>query len=390
MLVIYVLCIYTLLQIHQSIAMTETTTNECTVLKLPEHTYHVIFGIKTVVLILAALACSLAIGMMIFFKAYKKFVHRLALYLVIAAFFNSFAFILNSLPAKNSDGYMVLKNGFKGFCIATGFFDHCTKWVILLLVCWITLQIFMLGVLKRNCNSLKYEVTGVVTTLLVSLLISSIPFIKDMYGLTGTWCWIKTTKEIKNTHHSADNKTEKMGYAEQNGLWYGPVLFSVTLNFIAVLAVIVVLYRGTQQTQGSLRRTYKDAFKEALPLLLYPIIFSVIYSLAFVHRIYWRCAKHEDTVVILWAIHAIAESSLLLFIPLAFLLHPNTLKMLKCYQFRKAWNEWRHQSEYSQTHFVVSREAINDEEEERLIITGSKINETTEYKTLKFLEIKPV
>ena len=335
-----------------------------TCFELNNHNYVTVFWIKTVVLILAALACSLAIGTIFFFKAYKKFVHRLALYLVITAFFNSLAFILNSLPVENRCGYMVVKN--EGFCIATGFLDQYTTWVILLLVCWITLHIFMFGVLKRKYDSLKYEVAGVVTTLVVSLVSSIIPFIDfgngTIYGLAGAWCWIRTTSE------NCDVLTE--GVVEQFVLWYATVMFFVTLNFIAVLAVIVVLYRGMRQTQGGLQRNLKDAIRETLPLLFYPIIFSVIYSLAFVNRVYYAGTK--NTVVTLWAIHAIAESSLPLFIPLAFLLHPYTLKMLNRYQFRKAWNAWsRHQPEYTETHFVVSREDFNEEEDDRLVIKGS-------------------
>ena len=332
------------------------------------------------VLILAAVACSLAIGMIVFFKAYKKFVHRLALYLAIAASFNCFSFILNSMPVENRCGYMLVKN--EGFCIATGFLDQCTTCLILFLVCWITLQLFMLGVLKRKYDSLKYEVTGLIITLVASLVFSIIPFIDfgngTMYGLAGAWCWIRTTGE------NCSEFTE--GVVEQFVLWYGMVILFVTLNFLAMLAVIFVLYRGTQQAQGSLRQTYKDALKEAKPLLLYPIIFIVIYSLAFVNRVYYAVTKQTD--VALWAIHAIAESSLPLFIPLAFLLHPYTLKRLNRFQFRKALNEWKHQSEYTQTHFIVSIEGINEEEEEeRLVIRGNVAKGTAEYET--FLEIKP-
>ena len=363
-------------------ALIDNFTNK-TCFRLNEHHYETVFWIKTLVLILAAVACSLAIGMIVFFKAYKKFVHRLALYLAIAALFNCFAFILNSLPVENRCGIMLVKN--EGFCIATGFLDQYTTWVILLLVCWITLQLFMLGVLKRKYDSLIYEVAGVVITLVASLVSSIIPFIDfgngTMYGLAGAWCWIRTTGENCNEF------TE--GVVEQFVLWYGTVMFFVTLNFLAVLAVIVVLHREKQQAEGSLRRKYKDAQREAMPLLFYPIIFSVIYSLAFVNRVYYAGTK--KTVAALWAIHAIAESSLPLFIPLAFLLHPYTLKRLNRFQLRKALNEWRHQSEYTQTHFIVSREGFNEEEEEeeeRLVIKGSTEKGMSEYKT--FLEVNPV
>ena len=347
------------------------TDKEC--FELDNDNYVTVFWIKTVVLIIAALACSLAIGMIVFFKAYKKFVHRIALYIVVAAFFNSLAFILNSLPVENRCGYMVVQS--EGFCIATGFLDQYTTWVILLLVCWITLHIFMFGVLNRRYNSLKYEVGGVATILIVSLVSSIIPFIDfgngTMYGLAGAWCWIRTTGE------NCEVFTE--GVVEQFVLWYATVMFFVTLNFMAILAVIIVLYRKEKQTEGGLKRNLKDAIKEILPLLFYPLIFSVIYSLAFVNRVYYAGTK--NTVVALWAIHAIAESSLPLFIPLAFLLHPYTLKMLNRYHFRKALNAWReNQREYTETHYVVSQEGFNEEEVDRLVIKGdSQKFETVSY-----------
>ena len=335
----------------------ENSNHSC--FKLDQRYFEPVFRVKTAVQVLAAVTGCLVILMIVCFKAYKKFVQRLHLYLAIAAIFNCIAFTLNSLPVENKGGYMFVTN--EKFCQASGFLDQYTTWVILLLVCWITLQIFLLGVFKRNYKSRKYELVGVVTTLVAPLIVSSIPFIDfgngSMYGLAGAWCWIKTT--------NADCNKLTEGIIEQFVLWYGTVMVFVTLNLLAMLAVITVLYRGTKQERGHLQHQYGEALKETRPLVFYTFIFSIFYTLSFVDQVHYVNTKSSNTT--LWVIHAIAESSLPLFLTLAFLLHPGNLKRV-----RKAAKCLRHQSEFADadTHFIVSRE---DETEERaLIIRGTE------------------
>ena len=325
--------------------------------KLEQHYFEPVFRAKTVVQALAAVTGCLVILMIVQFKAYKNFVQRLHLYLAVAAIFNCIAFTLNSLPVENRCGYMFVTN--EHFCQASGFLDQYTTWVILLLVCWITLQILLLGVFKRNYKSHKYELVGVVITLVVPLVVSSIPFIDlgngSMYGLAGTWCWIKTTDDDCNELTEGD--------IEQFVLWYGTVMVFVTLNLLAMLAVVIVLYRGTKQERGRLQHQYKEALKETRPLIMYTFIFSIFYTLSFVDRVHYANTKISDST--LWVIHAMAESSLPLFLTLAFLLHPGNLRRV-----RKAAKNLIHRSEVVDTHFIVSQEG--ETALEPLVIRGTE------------------
>ena len=340
---------------------------------------------KTGVSILAATACCLAVLLIIFFKAHRRFVHRLTLYLAIVAFIYSVIFALQILPVKDHCGYVVVRQ--EGLCTALGFLVEYSAWVMLLFMCWITLHIFMLAVLKRNYKSKKYEAGGVIACHVGPLLFSVIPFINfkngTMYGLAGAWCWIRVTSE--------DCHPYPEGTTEQFVLWYGPLIFLVALSFVGMLVMIVVLYRGTREGPGvfsasyQLQKQYKEAIKEAKPLLFYPIAFNVICCLAFANRVYYAATR--KTYFTLWVAHAVADPCLPLFIPVAFLLHPYTLRKLNCGQFRKAAKKWQWPpSQRSRTHFIVSKEdSCDTSDEQRNIIVGGAEGTTSGYQS--FLDI---
>ena len=70
-----------------------------------------------------------------------------------------------------------------------GFLDVYSSCVILLLICWLTIHMFVLAVFKCNHKSRKLEVGGVIISLIIPIAISTIPF-NDlengiMYGLAG-------------------------------------------------------------------------------------------------------------------------------------------------------------------------------------------------------------
>ena len=231
-----------------------------------KHHFKSVIWTKTGVSIIAATACCLAVLLIIFFKAHRRFVHRLTLYLAIVGFIYSIIFALQILPVEDHCGYVVVRQ--EGLCTALGFLVEYSAWVMLLFMCWITLHIFMLAVLKRNYKSKKYEAGGVIACHMVPLLFGAIPFSNfkngTMYGLAGAWCWIRVTSE--------DCQPYPEGTTEQFVLWYGPLIFLVALSFVGMLVMIVVLYRGTREGPGvfsaasyQLQKQYKEAITP-LPL----------------------------------------------------------------------------------------------------------------------------
>lgn len=334
-----------------------------------KHHFQSVIWTKTGVSILAAVACCLAVMLIVFLKAHRRFVHRLTLYLAIVAFTYSIVFALQILPVEEHCGYVVVRQ--ERLCTALGFLVEYSAWVMLLFMCWITLHIFTLAVLKRNCKSKTYEAGGVIVCHVAPLLFSVIPFINfkhgTMYGLAGAWCWIRVTSEECQPYPE--------GTIEQFVLWYGPLIVLVGLSFVGMLVMVLVLYKGSREGPGmfstsyQLQSQYKEAMKEAKPLLFYPIAFNVICCLAFANRVYYAATK--NAYFSLWMAHAVADPCLPLFIPVAFLLHPYTLRKLNCRHFRRAAKEWRWpHSERSHTHFIVSKEDSDDTS--NLIIGGAE------------------
>ena len=345
-----------------------------TCFKFSRHDFTALYWTGIGVSTLAATVCLLAILIIALFKAYKKFVNRLSLYLTITALASSMSFILRSVPVGNFCGYVVVRN--EQLCEAAAFLSEYSLWMLLLIMCWITLYLFILAVFKRKYSSRKCEVGLLMLCLTVPLPVSIVPFIDfqngTMYGLAGPWCWIKLTDE--NCHEY------KEGVIEQFTLSYGPFMLVFTLSFLAMLAVIIVLYRGTRKESGRMQNQFKEAMKEAMPLLVYPVVYDILASLALINRVYYDASKKNNFS--LWEAQATENPLFFLVIPLAFILRPHTLKMLK-----KAGKKWRHHSQHSLTHFVVSREDIGETSVENLVIVGHPREQSSGYDS--FLDITP-
>ena len=337
-----------------------------------------IFGTKVGVAGLAVLACCVAIFLIFISKAYKRFVHRLTLYLTIAALVYSVVFILQIMPVESSCGFVVVRN--EQLCMAAGFLVLYGGWAMLLLICWITLHLFILAVFKQNYKSCKYEVGGLIICHVCPLLWCAVPFINFehgvMYGLAGAWCWIRVTGNNCQPYGE--------GVVEQFTLWYGPLIFIVLLIFLVIAIMIIALYRGTRESGAVLSTTYqlqsqyREALKETMPLLFYPIIYNILCCLAFANRVYY--AATDKTSFPLWIIHAVVDPCLPLVIPIAFLFHPYTLKKLKTAATKRLTKD----SLASSTFFVVSEEDVCKDGEDKKLIVSQSDTTTSGYQSILF------
>ena len=348
-----------------------------TCFKLSEHNYNTVLWGNNTVAILAVVLCCITIVIILLQKAYKVFVHRLALYLTITSLVLSFIFLIRTAATKQKCGYLVVNN--YSLCAAMVFFLEYFALILIAFLFWVTFHIFMMAVFKRNLyKSRKNEVACVVIAIVVPFPISIVPFIPFngngvMYGLTVPWCWIRATDENCNTLSE--------GFSEQLALFYAPLALLILFNFVIMVAAIFTLCRGTKEnTDLRLQSQHKKALKETWPLLLYPIFFNIIFALTISPRVYYNIT--QNGTLALWVIHAAALPCLFLFIPLAFILHPNTLKKLNCRQLKVAANQWRHHSLRSHTHFVVSKE--NSDCDDPLIVKGN-LQEPGTYST--FLDL---
>ena len=99
-----------------------------TCFQFTKHDFEYVFWMKIGMATLAGVASCLAVLLIIFFKGYKRFVHRLVLYLSITALGNSIAFVFQVLPVEDKCDHLVLWN--PKLCIAAGFLIEYCIWAV--------------------------------------------------------------------------------------------------------------------------------------------------------------------------------------------------------------------------------------------------------------------
>ena len=311
--------------------------------------------------ILATIMNIVAILFIVILKAYKRFVHRLVLYLCCAAIFHATMLAIDFLPVKQKCGYVFLKS--PNSCTAIAVLTEYSIWIKLVLMIWFGLHLFFLAVFNKNYeDSRKYELCILLTAITIPFVVSIIPICHihkvKTYSLAGAWCWIRSTDE--------DCNEIKAGVIEQFTLWYAPVMLFALAFFLIIVVVIIAI--AVKKRRAADEQHVQDQFtrslKEIRPLLFYPIIFSIIYGLSLFIRVYYTVTK--KSILGLWIIQSLSVTFFPLSIPLAFFMHPKIRKLLNYKDFRRAVNNWRYSN--AETYFSVSTEG--EEECERLIVRG--------------------
>ena len=147
---------------------------------------------------LAIIACALAVILIIVLKLYRKFLNRLVLYLMVAAGGYSVAFLLAITPVHHSNGEVQVREGLDGLCAAFGFFIQMTEWIFQGTMTWVVVYLTLMAVFKYQADKPKHEVSGLIIILLFPFIINWIPFVSDMYGLSGIWCWLHVKRGTWN------------------------------------------------------------------------------------------------------------------------------------------------------------------------------------------------
>ena len=266
---------------------------------------------------------------------------------------------------------MAVRGGFEGFCSAVGFFLEVVVWMEKLVICWIVLYLVMVLVFRHSANAIKvkYEVCGLAVVLVLPLLVSWVPFVKNMYGLSGVACWIKLSENSACDY-------DYIGLTFLFVFYYGPTFCVGMATLVALCTILIVMCRrAVRQEQGFGQRTvYRQGIKEVLPLIVYPFIYLLLGAALVVYRICGAIPSvHQTNFKLQWLIYSIIKCILRLFIPVICLLY---LSIVCC---RK-----KHNSQHplnTTTSFTVPNEFTDQEDEHLIIRQGTKIP-SKDYKSI--------
>ena len=215
--------------------------------------------------------CLFALSWLFYLKLYKQFLYRLAAYQVMASLFHALLGVCQfSFLEYNDSKYTA--------CAAVGYLYLAAAWMKVTFGCWITFHLFCFAVLLKNMR--KLEPLYVISSILVPILVSTIPLITKTYGPSGEWC---SLRRIECGHIEFDVVTEQIA------IWYGPVFIVLVLQCIAmVIMMITVYYRAHRKSDDNVFGRDKNnvAFKQLLPLVAYPVLFCILIIPPLIARVY--------------------------------------------------------------------------------------------------------
>ena len=263
------------------------------------------------------ISCLLVIGLIILFKKYRFSEQRLILYLSVTALVYSLA------AALTKTDFTTISSLTEDYCKWIGFISQYTQWSLLLAVAIITFDIMLRVISERSTQPL--EISYIVIITLFPATFNWVPFLWDLYGPSGTWCWIKTNT-LNNSNECVKNEK---GIILQFSLWYGP-LFLVLVAILVTYIFIIPILRCQRQKMNTYDleeiRTLNKMRQEVLVLLWYPIIYMIINLFPLVNRIVY--AATDKPIFVLWILHAIISPLQGGFIAIVYALDPETRKKL--------------------------------------------------------------
>ena len=230
---------------------------------------HVVIGATNSI---SVLVCLLAAIMVLYLKLHKMMVYRLALYQVLASLVLALVQVFQAVVVNYGSNPEV----YRRVCTAIGWFTLYAEWMKLLFTAWVTLHIFCYGVLHKNLNRL--ESLYVSTSLLLPVLVASIPLATRSYGLSlsGSVCFIYAGGEI--------------AFVERLTLLDGPALLILILASTAMVVMVIRLARLVHLRSKfepiSDGDQFMNALKQLLPLAAFPILFFIFFIPVLVLHIY--------------------------------------------------------------------------------------------------------
>ena len=281
-----------------------------------------------------------AVLMVLCLRLYPQFVYRLALYQELSSIFFGTAQSLALFQLR-------INNTMAGYnydvaCKASAFLIQYSMVLKLSFTVWLTIHLFFFAVCLKNLQRL--EVVYVISSSLIPIVPSVIPFLTDSYGVAGAWCW------IPDWDNGCSTEKYLIGITEQYVLWYGPAFICLILaNLLIAILILVMLLRLCKPavkeqiplTTQPNQRAQQVLLKQLLPLLFYPLIFFFLLLVPLSSRIY--NAIHTDANFTLMVVHAFANPFWGLVSGLALIVH------ICIMQYQKKHHHKRHTQQARQS-----------------------------------------
>ena len=242
------------------------------------------------------IVCVVVIGIIFCYKKYMFFTQRLVLYLSITSLLHSLSYTLSRIKFTGQ------RSMNDHYCLFAGFLELYSGWVEVLVICFITLNIF--SVALHGSDTSKFELLLVSLCFTVPVLWCWVPYVQLTYGSNGPWCGIRVFNNDCSEHN--------LGGYMRFFLWQIPLYIGlVSLYFITWILVIVRLNKAAGEWEGShfdpsASKQKKKLVREFKHFIWYPIVFLMLELPLLISQIYEAVRPH-DPMVVLWILEAVTR-----------------------------------------------------------------------------------
>ena len=263
-----------------------------------------------------AVVCAVSIVLAVGLKLHRQLIYRLAIYQVFSALAfgaTSILDVIQLLIVTYTD------NVYQPLCLANAFLQTYTFLVKLFFTFIVTVHLFVFAVCFKNLK--KLEGCYVTTSMVIPAFMSAVPFFTHTYGqqyYKSPWCWIQGGYTF---NCSASNE---VGMIELFALSFGPALFSCLPSLILIGIMLTVL----SCRSGSRKNCV--AIKQMLPLVSYPLIFSILISATLASYIQpWYKPRDDKVLRILDIVDQVAYGLIVWSAGLTLLIHIGVMLKIK-------------------------------------------------------------
>ena len=274
----------------------------------------------------------------------KMHTQQLTLYILCSVLLYSVGEVLKILPVTTDSCDRVITVNYK-FCQVSGFLLEYFALVTYILTFLTT--IYFMGRFVCGCGSVLCCSNGFPLPLIILIigcvfpaLIGWIPFVGEHYRLAGAFCWINV--------NTKDCNIDKVGFTEEVVLYYVVVFTLSLVMFVTALIILCSLCgycSNTLQHDPVTDQQIKQKRRvqlEFIPLLIYPVVFTIFFCIDVTQRVHFALAKGIYT---LWMIHAVGGNAACVFVPLAFIIHP--LNIMRVYKQLRGYHRGNQPSHLS-------------------------------------------
>ena len=225
---------------------------------------------------LGAITCTVALVFVLVSRFYKDIVQRLILYKLIAMLVFSLSQFM----------YFKYDEGSKIYKATTLAIPHIAYCVNLVLTFWLTITLYLCIVhLKELKNFKKLEPIAIITSFIPLVIAITIPFIK--YDDCTETLSVKFTEEGRNYY-----QLYGIGYSIA-GVLYFIISVLVVIIFIVTIRRSRISHKRYDESLllASFRNKWKILSKQLLPLVVYPIVNTVMAMIFFPLIVQYYTAK---------------------------------------------------------------------------------------------------